>query len=280
MSLGRQGGAWTRADGGAILEGGGPGNRRVDTCTGTIRPTDQHAFLGPKGSHVTLTLPVSLRGWANRSLSGCDQFPPGLLPPFPGTQPLPHNRPAGGGAQPTPAPLPFIHPPLPKVLPVCGFILQACAPKSASSRPPEVRISRTLGSCSAPCPAAPSRPRGRGGRVQVPSAGRRARRPRGSRRCAGRSGGRRCGAGRPLAPRALAAARPPPPPLPPPSLAGKVGGGGGVCVCAREGGSGEESPVRPPRQRHCEPRTPRGRIRIGRSHRCGAANKERNRGAR
>lgn len=47
-----------------------------------------------------------------------------------------------------------------------------------------------------------------------------------------------------------------------------------ACVCAREGGGREESPVPPPRQTHCERRAPRGRIRIGCLHRCGAANKE------
>lgn len=47
-----------------------------------------------------------------------------------------------------------------------------------------------------------------------------------------------------------------------------------ACVCAREGGGREETPVPPPRQRHCERRAPRGRVRIGRRHCCGAANKE------
>lgn len=45
-------------------------------------------------------------------------------------------------------------------------------------------------------------------------------------------------------------------------------------MCAREGGGRAESPGPPPRQTHCERRSPRGRIRIGCLHRCGAANKE------
>lgn len=120
-------------------------------------------------------------------------------------------------------------------------------PNQSTSLAPADPASWTLGSRSAPSGRRPHRAPGGG---------------RGPRAGTSAPGGRRAGSavpggaapapgggavvrGRPLAPRAPAAAGPPPPPppLPPPSSAGKVGGGGGgVCVCAREGGSREESP--------------------------------------
>lgn len=165
-----------------------------------------------------------------------DPAPPRAVGPGP-------PRPAGpeeDAADPCPVvPSSFTQPPIPTPSPpvasLCGrvFLGGRRVPLSLPPRRPLGTPLRGLSALPAPpWSSDPLRPRGGGPARRYLSAERKARQPRGSARCGARSGGRRCGPGRPLAPRAPAAARPPPPPLPPPSLAGKVGGGGGVCVRA------------------------------------------------
>lgn len=273
-----------------MLGGGGPRNRQVDSCPGTVPPLIGHASLGSKGlQHFVLHLPGASPGLGEPCRAEWDQFPPGLLPPFPGTQPRPAPSVPGRSAPPgrrrkQPAPGPFLlhsaaTPTLsPPVASLCRRVLLRGRRVSLSLPPsPGDPASRTLGSRSVPWVLRPAGAPGGGG--GVPRAGTSARVgrrgsalfPGGAAPDPGGGAVVRGGPSRPgrrLRPGLLLLLFLRPPWLGKWEVAA-------ACVCARVRGAAERSLRCRRRVRDTERRAPRCRIRIGRRRLCcGAANKE------